>query len=977
MRRFVAVVFAAAIAAIGSSSPVVATPSAIGATLTVTTTSDAIATDGQCSLREAITAANTNATVRECAHSGVGGTDIINFAIKGTGAHTIAVASALPLISGALVINGYSQSGASVNTAPSTSNAVLAIVLNGSTAPAGTDGLHFKSSACGAASPHCLIKGLVIQAFPGDGIELASTNNVDVFGNFIGTNATGTADVGNGANGVRILAADNNDVGDTTTGVSTRNLISGNNANGVLVDGSNSTNNVIEQNLIGTNAAGNADLGNSADGVRVTGAGGTLIGGSVGTTPLGSCTGRCNVISGNNSDGVEIDGTTVTNTVRGNYIGVDVTGEVKLGNTTEGVRINAASNQAIGSATAGARNIISGNGHDGVGIQDPSVTASPDNNSVTGNFIGTDTDGNQSLGNTFYGVIIYNLGSGNQIGGTAGTTAGGNCTGECNVIAGNGADGIVLNGYDSNTMIEGNHIGVDITGALDRGNAGAGVRILSTTATVGGGTVAAINVISGNDGSGIDIFNDANVVSGNFIGTNQLGTADVGNTMDGVHIGGGNDNTIGGTIGTSPGGACSGVCNVISGNNSDGVELSNGAADNTIAGNLIGADQAGTGDLGNSSRGVFINDAPNNTIGGSIAAARNVIAGNSFDGVRIEGASATGNSIMANFIGVNTTGAAPLNNGVNGVYLNGSPGNFVGGTGHTVGVCDGECNLISGNSNHGIAIDESDNNKVRGNFIGTNLGGTAAIENANDGVLIFGVSDGNVIGGPSNASRNLISGNQDNGITLAGSPGPSNTTIARNFIGTDVTGATALANGVHGVAIAGGASSATIGLADRPNRIAFNGSDGVSLSSGGSATGIRIRANFIFGNGGLGIDLGNDGVTANDGGAPPDADTGPNGLQNFPVLTSANSSTDTIQGTLTSTPNTSFTLDFFMISACDASGNGEGRTYLGSKSVTTDANGAASFSATTATDFSAGKRITATATASGSTSEFSACFTAT
>lgn len=192
--------------------------------------------------------------------------------------------------------------------------------------------------------------------------------------------------------------------------------------------------------------------------------------------------------------------------------------------------------------------------------------------------------------------------------------------------------------------------------------------------------------------------------------------------------------------------------------------------------------------------------------------------------------------------------------------------------------------------------------------------------------------------------------------------------VQGNLIGTDVTGGAALGNGGHGVDVgcyqnvvggtAGGAS----------NRIAFNGGDGVSV---GCATGNQVRANSIFLNGDLGIDLGNDGVTAND---PNDGDTGANNLQNFPVLSSAttNAGYTTVTGSLNSTPSITFDVDLFVSPSCDSSGHGEGETFLKTVQITTDPGGNGLFSETFVSVEN--QFVTATATdPNGNTSEFSAC----
>src|SRR5205085_6098036 len=135
------------------------------------------------------------------------------------------------------------------------------------------------------------------------------------------------------------------------------------------------------------------------------------------------------------------------------------------------------------------------------------------------------------------------------------------------------------------------------------------------------------------------------------------------------------------------------------------------------------------------------------------------------------------------------------------------------------------------------------------------------------------------------------------------------------------------------------------------------------------------RGNSIFGNAGLGIDLNADGVTANDTG---DADTGPNNLQNFPVLTGAiPGATTAVKGTFNGAASTTFTLDFYANPTGDPTGFGEGQIYLGALTVTTDASGNASYSGVLSAATTYHQAVTATATdAAGNTSEFAANFLA-
>jgi hypothetical protein len=383
---------------------------------------------------------------------------------------------------------------------------------------------------------------------------------------------------------------------------------------------------------------------------------------------------------------------------------------------------------------------------------------------------------------------------------------------------------------------------------------------------------------------------------------------------------------------------------------------------NTIEGNYIGSDVSGTADLGNSGSGVGIDFSPDNTIGGTAAAARNVISGNNGDGIGISGSGSTGTVVQGNFIGTNASGTAALGNSLYGVHdISAAHGNVIGGT------ATGARNVISGNGASGIQLggSSSSGHMVQGNYIGSDVSGTADLGN-----FLYGVAIGDfviTIGGTTSDARNVISANNSGGILISGSSGENR--VQGNYIGTDAGGTADLGNSQDGILIFGtfGGMSNTIGGAthDAGNTIAFNGGNGVSVDPGG--TNNTILSNSIHSNIGLGIDLGLDGVTANDA---CDPDTGANNLQNFPVLTSA--SITSIEGTLISTPSFGpFTIQFFSNPSCDPSGNGEGQTLIGSMTVITDGSCNASF--TFPTSLSPGQIITATGTAVNNTSEFSAC----
>ncbi len=340
---------------------------------------------------------------------------------------------------------------------------------------------------------------------------------------------------------------------------------------------------------------------------------------------------------------------------------------------------------------------------------------------------------------------------------------------------------------------------------------------------------------------------------------------------------------------------------------------SSGAGHNVIECNYIGTDVTGTQARAGHGGGISLS-SDSNQIGGLLPNQRNLVAGHdefsSAVGIRLDGSA---NVVQGNVIGTSANGLSPLGNSI-GIGINGH-NNLVGGTEQDVGVCNRSCNLVSGNAVSGISIG-GNHNIVQGNFIGTDPAG--------------GLNLGNGAG-----------------VIIAG--------ILANPLGNQVGGSHAGAG----------------------NRIAFNGTQGVRIIAHSAATQAwnnAVLGNLIFSNGALGLDLcpaQTCGVTAND---PGDADTGPNTLQNFPVLTAATlTGTLAVTGTLNSTAATTFRIEFFANDALDPSGHGEGQRYLGFVSVTTDGSGNAAIAAALpATGVAIGNFITATATdAAGNTSEFS------
>ena len=801
------------------------------------------------------------------------------------------------------------------------------VILNGGSGlPGDTIGLVIDGAS------HVVIKGLQILNFPGDGIVLQNGASNNTIG---GTNGS---------------------PGSSCSGAC--NLISGNQI-GVVIKDSGTMHNTVSGNYIGTSASGTEALGNRANGVGIReGSQYNVIGGDT--------AGQRNLIDGV----VIINSGTMYNIVSGNYIGTDVSGTAALENGGDGVYIGSgAQDNLIGGDTAEERNLISGNGGNGVRVKGPDTMR----NTVRGNYIGTNVSGTTALGNGYDGVKITDGAQDNLIGGSN-ASPGDSCTGHCNLISGN-IDGNGVTIRDSGTMsntVSGNYIGTNVSGTEALSNTWHGVRIVygAQYNLIGGDTPEERNLISGNSGDGVGgVFiihsgTMSNTVSGNYIGTNASGTAAIGNGF-GVGISeGAQYNLIGGDT--------AGERNLISGNDYPGVGIQgSNTMSNTVSGNYIGTDANGTAPLGNGYHGVVINmGAQYNVIGGATPGERNVISGNGRRGVNIHHSNTTSNTVSGNYIGTNASGIQAIGNAESGVSISGSAQyNVIGGA------TPEERNVISGNGRHGVRILGSDttSNTVSGNYIGTNASGTEALSNTQHGVFIGDGAQYNVIGSDTAGDCNLISGNGFNGVFIWGI-GTMYNTVSGNYVGTNASGTAAIPNGGSGIQIRQAAQYNTIG-GDMPganNIIAFNADDGVAIIDL-DVLGASVLSNSIFSNGGLGIDLGDDGVTANDAG---DGDTGANNLQNFPVLTSATSdaTSTTILGALNSIPNTTFRLELFSNTACDPSGFGEGQALLGSTTVTTDGSGDASFTVTFPTPVPEGQFVTATATdPDNNTSEFCQC----
>ena len=508
------------------------TAAAGGATFTVNSTADTddgVCNASNCTLREAIEAANA-----------APGADVIHFSI-GSGAKTIALLSPLPTITDPVTLDATTQPGYS---------GTPLIDLDGSGAGPGANG--FRIDAGSSVVTGFVINRFVAQ-FPsggGNGILLESGGGNSVRGCYIGTNSTGTAAAPNQGDGIFISGSPDNLIG-RSGGTGVRNVISGNVQNGVHVTGANATGNTIGENRIGTNPAGNAAVANGLNGIAFAGGADNV----AGTDTAGEL-----LIAGNLGDGISISSFASGVIVRNAYVGVNVSGTAALGNGGQGVNIGASSGTVVGPG-----NVVSGNVMSGILVGNGSTGTT-----VAGNFVGTNAAGTAALGNLLNGVIL----SGD---GTSGNTVGPN-----NVISGNGTNGVRIRTDASANVVRGNVVGADaaISTAIPNVLEGVQVNDGAHDNTIGG-PGADRNVISGNGDNGVllaDATTTGNLIQGNFIGTNATASAALPNAANGVDVQAASQNTIGGTV--------AGTKNVIALNALRGVFVESGTG-NAILGNTI------------------------------------------------------------------------------------------------------------------------------------------------------------------------------------------------------------------------------------------------------------------------------------------------------------------------------------------------------------------------------------------------------
>lgn len=493
---------------------------------------------------------------------------------------------------------------------------------------------------------------------------------------------------------------------------------------------------------------------------------------------------------------------------------------------------------------------------------------------------------------------------------------------------------------------------LDIDGATEPDFAGTPVVVINGS---GAGTVHGIDTLST---SGVKI---RGLVIRNFGGgAGILVNASTSAVIEGCYIG----TTVTGTVAaanlggisvsnagmTTIGGTTASARNVISGNSNNGIAIFFSGND-LIQGNYIGVTAAGNAPLGNGFNGVEINDSTLTFVGNGVAGATNVISANTAGGGLSNGVYVHGGMSGMNAVQGNIIGLAS-----NGTTVLGNGANGVLDDASTTlvgGPTSQTRNIISGNLESGIRVEsQAFNATIWGNYIGLDVNGTLDRGNGNDGVWLAGGGLGTV-GGFMPSDGNVISGNQFSGVQVSGG---FSQLVAGNKIGVDASAVAAVPNSLDGVRASGGSGIGVI-----LNKIAGNSGNGIGAVGGFE---YDFSENDITQNGGLGIDLGNDGVTTND---PLDGDSGPGDLQNFPIISSAvtDMGVTTVSGTLNSESLQDYRLNFYISSVCDGSGFGEGRTFAGGIDISTDMLGDAPFMVNLDIPAASGELITATASLLG------------
>jgi trimeric autotransporter adhesin len=824
-------------------------------------------TAGECTLREAITAANATTTA-----------DTINFSF-GTSARSsgpdpdaiitevlIQPTTALPTITQPVTVNGYSVSGSLVNTDPVVSNARPRIRVDGALLGAGARGI----TVC---ANNVTIKGLSVTRFSqvgiGYGFGTAPCANpitgANVLGNFVGVASNGSTDAGN-LIGIEFRKASGS-IG--SAAIADRNVISDNNANGIGITFVESSNSIILNNLIGTDKSGLQSHGNR-----------------------------------------------------------------------NGINIGDLSNLTIGSASA--PNLIANNVEAGITTANSSVVTGNDHVFWANRFIGN--------GDLAIDLLQFDSIEGVTLNDFNDADTGPNGLQNFPVItaASRVAGGIHLNGTLDVPVSAGTvnyTLGIYASSACDASGHGEGELLLGSRVVGFRGNAT--------ESFSFDHLTSVVVPFGSKItmtATGPDGTSELSACFDldppPLIVNSTND-------------VADGVCNAAHCSLRDAIIVANASAEGDLIRFNITSPASGELKIpllsslptitapvtidGYSQPGTSVNTDP--------------VVSNAVLRIRLDGVLATASDAAA------LTVCAP-NTSIRGLSITGFNG-------------VSQRSVIIGRDSAGNACATAPNNsEFAGNFVGLAADGVTSAPSRSIEV----VDESITIGGPEPADRNVIAESAANGISIfSGVNQATGTSVLNNLIGTDKTATLNRGNG-NGINFVASSGNNIIGSASAPNLIRFN-ARGINISSASTSSGNTWTHNRVFDNDFLGIDLKSDGPTANDAN---DIDSGPNGLQNFPVITTAerNASGIRIAGTLdvpAGTSNVPYTIGVYANPSCDSSGHGEGEFLLGSATVNLTQTSVESFQfvISTEVDLAVNAQITATATGPDGTSEYSACVAAT
>lgn len=728
-----------------------------------------------------------------------------------------------------------------------------------------------------------------------DGIFIngSEPDTIKIYGNMIGVDANGANSHGNTGSGIDII--------DTSADVTTiniggvgptaasdgRNVISNNSKEAVFISSAGPGSTVtIQNNIMGYQSNGTTSAGNGQIALNIADSGGTMTvlvgtnGNGTNDTNEGNIIGNSGgVLGAGISVGIGVNTLTVAgNTIKSNSAdGIDVVGTDFTGTVT------------IGGDAAAERNIIGSNGTKGISVRNLGSTST--NLTIQNNYVGVDSNGSTAIGNASEAISVS---------GPPGLSIGA-ITIKDNVCANStsaNVNGILVTGGTGLT-IQGNKIGVaaDGTTAAKNGTGNSdGIAVSASSLTsviIGGATAALGNVIAGRRiGITVDALAASTTpvtIQGNYIGVGSDGvtTTGLGATEDAIMLTGYGAVTIGGDNDLANGNLGEG--NVLSNNGKTGIKVSGtNVSSLSVYGNIIGLIKNGIGGVyntadGNSDNGIYVGSPSIATLtigaknGTTVASRRNVISANGISGVYID--PLTNSSLVANiinnYIGTDITGlVSGLGNGVAGILVD--KGTF--GIGDSTS--DGK-NVISGNTGSGIGI-TGGNVTVKGNYIGVNAAGTAALPNGsaefdaqgdveiNSGGIVV-VEGGTVtIGGDRTAGEgNVISGNYGQGVAYLG--GATTFALLGNYIGVGADGTTAIPNqqGTESYSLVSGVTG-------------FNGSGVLVYDAGyvdeiipvtiqNSVSGAQIGGttstygNVIAGNAGHGIAVTHDAIGATSG----------------------------------------------------------------------------------------------------------------